>query len=326
MFLLEGKVRHARGIRRARWPSFSGGGKCSPPGLAGTAANTADAMAATPGVPRGGLRPAASRAGTGPRQNLPAAGDAGAVPRKRLVLLLAGAAGCLDAVGYLMLGLFTANMTGNTILLGLSIGREAWADALHNLLALAACVWGAGAGTVLTRGLRRVSHGLALEAVVLAAAMAVWGLFGAPRGRIAEPAVYWLIALLSAAMGIQSATVRRVGEQRVATTYVTGTLTTLATDTATELFDRWSARRTARAALRGAAGARREPPALAQSTQTSRANALMAALWAVYLLGALVGGFAEKHWSMWTVAAPIMVLLGVMASDVAHGRGEVAVR
>jgi uncharacterized membrane protein YoaK (UPF0700 family) len=244
-----------------------------------------------------------------------------AAPRKRLVLLLAGAAGCLDAVGYLMLGLFTANMTGNTILLGLSVGRAAWADALHNVLALAAFVSGAGAGTVITRGVRRISHGLGLEAVVLAAGIAVWGLFGEPRGRLAGPPAYWLIALLSAAMGIQSAAVRRVGEQRVATTYVTGTLTTIATDTAGDLFDRWSARR----AAKRAGGRPAAPPARTSAAGQpggSRATPLMAGLWAVYLLGALVGGFAETRWSMWAVAAPIVVLLGVIASDVAHARRE----
>jgi len=239
-----------------------------------------------------------------------------AAPRKRLVILLAGAAGCLDAVGYLMLGLFTANMTGNTILLGLSLGRAAWAEALHNVAAIAAFVAGAGAGTLVVRSLRRLAHGLGAEAVVLALAVAAWIVFGAPRGRVAEPAAYWLIALLAAAMGIQSAAVRRVGEQRVATTYVTGTLTTLATDTASDLLDRWSARRGG-----GEAEARETP-----KTPAARGTALMTGLWAVYLFGALVGGFAEQRWSMWAVVAPIAVLLGVMASDLAHRHKEVALR
>jgi uncharacterized membrane protein YoaK (UPF0700 family) len=263
------------------------------------------------GVPPGGrrLRP-------------PGASPEGTAPRKRLVLLLAGAAGCLDAVGYLMLGLFTANMTGNTILLGLSIGREAWADALNNVLALTAFVSGAGAGTIITRGVRRISHGLGLEAGLLAGAVAVWSLFGAPRGRVGEPEVYWLIVLLSAAMGIQSATVRRVGEQRIATTYVTGTLTALATDAASDLFDRWSGRATVKAIPGGL-----RPPASDPATAgaTSRTSALMTSLWAVYLLGALVGGFAETRWSMWAVAAPVLVLLGVMTSDLRMVR-EVALR
>lgn len=240
-----------------------------------------------------------------------------AAPRKRLVLLLAGAAGCLDAVGYLMLGLFTANMTGNTILLGLSVGREAWADAAHNIVALAAFVCGAGVGTVATRGVGRIARGLGVEATVLAAAIGVWVIFGAPRGRIPEPAAYGLIALLSAAMGMQSATVRRVGEHRVATTYVTGTLTTLATDTASDLLDRWVAR--GRQAG-GAAGTQDTAPPRAEVRKTAveRGTALMTGLWAVYLLGALIGGFAEHRWSMWAVAAPLVVLVAVMGSDLAH--------
>ena len=253
-----------------------------------------------------------------------------AAPRKRLVLLLAGAAGCLDAVGYLMLGLFTANMTGNTILLGLSVGREAWADAVHNIVALAAFVCGAGAGTVATRGVGRIARGVGFEAAVLAAAIGVWAFFGSPRGRIAEPAAYWLIALLSAAMGMQSATVRRVGEHRVATTYVTGTLTTLATDTASDLLDRWVARGRQAGGAAGTqdtAPPRAEvlpadsPPATMSSkrkTAVERGTALMTGLWAVYLLGALIGGFAEHRWSMWAVAAPLVVLVAVMGSDLAH--------
>ncbi|MHB8732119.1 MAG: YoaK family protein [bacterium] len=237
-----------------------------------------------------------------------------AAPRKRLVLLLAGAAGCLDAVGYLMLGLFTANMTGNTILLGLSVGREAWADAAHNVVALAAFVCGAGAGTAITRGAGRIARGVGVEAAVMAAAIGAWVIFGAPRGRIPEPAAYWLIALLSAAMGMQSATVRRVGEHRVATTYVTGTLTTLATDTASDLLDRWMTRGAARGRQADdAAGTENISPRRAE-----RGTPLMTGLWAVYLLGALIGGFAEHRWSMWAVAAPLVVLVAVMGSDLAH--------
>ena len=237
-----------------------------------------------------------------------------AVPRQRLVLLLAGAAGCLDAVGYLMLGLFTANMTGNTILLGLSVGQAAWTQALHNVVAIAAFVAGAGAGTAALRGLRQPSSGLGLEAGLLAAAMAAWARFGAPRGHVGDPAAYWLIALLSAAMGIQSATVRRVGEQRVSTTYVTGTLTSLATETARDLLDRWSPR---------PAGASGHPaPALGPAGEHARGTALLTGVWAVYLVGALVGGFAEYRWSMGAVAAPLAALVAVIVADVWHRAKE----
>jgi uncharacterized membrane protein YoaK (UPF0700 family) len=240
-----------------------------------------------------------------------------AAPRKRLVLLLAGAAGCLDAVGYLMLGLFTANMTGNTILLGLSVGRQAWADALHNLAALGAFVCGAGVGTAATRGVRRISPGLGLETLVLAAALAVWLGFGSPRGRLGGAVAYWLIALLSAAMGIQSAAVRRVGEQRIATTYVTGTLTSLATDAAGDLLNRRGPRRAANRMV-GRTPSRANDAGGPAAQRSARAGPLLLGLWAVYLFGALVGGFGESHWSLWAAAAPLVVLVAVMASDLAH--------
>ena len=51
--------------------------------------------------------------------------SAAGVPRSRDAMLtsLSLAAGCVDAVGYLGLGqVFVANMTGNTVLLGLAIG------------------------------------------------------------------------------------------------------------------------------------------------------------------------------------------------------------
>jgi uncharacterized membrane protein YoaK (UPF0700 family) len=236
-------------------------------------------------------------------------------PRKRLVLLLAGAAGCLDAVGYLTLGLFTANMTGNTILLGLSVGRQAWPEALRNVIALAAFVVGAGAGTVIVSGFRRLDQCLALEAAVLAAGVAVWLLWGAPRGHIAEPGpARWLVALFAAAMGIQSAAVRRVGEHRVATTYVTGTLTSVAMDMAADLLDRWNRRRRMPSPPEAKA-----PPAVTEGT---RGAPLLTGLWGVYLFGALVGGFAEQRWSIWAVVAPIGVLAGAVAADAAQRRRE----
>jgi uncharacterized membrane protein YoaK (UPF0700 family) len=44
-----------------------------------------------------------------------------------LLLSLAGAAGCIDALSYLGLGqVFTANMTGNTVLLGVALCRARW--------------------------------------------------------------------------------------------------------------------------------------------------------------------------------------------------------
>ena len=63
--------------------------------------------------------------------------------RDSLVLLLAWAAGSVDAIGFLGLGhVFTANMTGNTVLLGLSLGEGRSLAALANVTALSGFILG----------------------------------------------------------------------------------------------------------------------------------------------------------------------------------------
>jgi uncharacterized membrane protein YoaK (UPF0700 family) len=62
------------------------------------------------------------------------------------LMALTLAAGYLDAIGYLVLGgVFTANMTGNTVLLGLHLSQEQGAAVLRSVVALA----GFGAGLLL---------------------------------------------------------------------------------------------------------------------------------------------------------------------------------
>ena len=58
-----------------------------------------------------------------------------------MLLVLTGAAGIVDAISYLELGrVFTAMMTGNTVLLALAIGQGEIMAALRSTLALAARV------------------------------------------------------------------------------------------------------------------------------------------------------------------------------------------
>jgi uncharacterized membrane protein YoaK (UPF0700 family) len=225
-----------------------------------------------------------------------------AVPRRRLVLLLGGSAGFLDAVGYLTLGLFTANMTGNTVLLGIAIGQGNWGAMARALLAIAAFVGGAAAGALLLRGRRRLGHIFGLEAACLVAGLAAWVHLRHPHsgGVIPGPTALPLIALLSAAMGAQSAAVRRAGEQRISTTYVTGTLTSLAVD-----------------AVSGILARREEPPRPERSSLL-----LLVGIWASYVAGAVVGGFSQRYWDFWSVVAPVIVLAGTAAWDLSRSPRE----
>ncbi|MGW9031764.1 YoaK family protein [Streptomyces sp. NPDC055722] len=137
--------------------------------------------------------------------------------------------GLIDAVSYLGLGhVFTANMTGNVVIIGFAAAGVPGFSVLGSLVSLAAFLAGAVlAGrlkTVMRRGsaphwLRRI---LVLETVLLAAATAV--------AFVAGHAVYALIALIALAMGLRNATVRKLAVPDVTTTVLTLTLTGLASD------------------------------------------------------------------------------------------------
>lgn len=149
--------------------------------------------------------------------------------------LLTFATGIADAIGYLRLDqVFTANMTGNVVLLGMVVAGRI-GPALGNLIALLLFFGGAWATGRMLRGTPkgwggRVRQALVVEAVILAGA-GVWLLL-AP----AELPV-WLIAtftaLLAAAFGVQAAAARVVGVKEMTTVVVTSTFTGLATGLAT---------------------------------------------------------------------------------------------
>jgi len=137
-----------------------------------------------------------------------------------LLLGLALAAGYVDAVSYLGLGrVFIANMTGNTVLLGMALAAGASENAVRSSIALGGFCAGALAGARIT-----VSRALFAEAVILAVFASGWTLSNAAS----DTAARVLIGLSAFAMGMQSAAVTRLEVAGVTTTYITGTLTHLA--------------------------------------------------------------------------------------------------
>lgn len=153
------------------------------------------------------------------------------VPRDNLALLaLTAAAAGTDAISYLGLGhVFCANMTGNTVLLGLGVATGDLAAAGRSATALGAFVLGAvGIGATLsgsgwTRGL---AAALGFECLLLTVLTAWWAtLAHTPAGGTR----YGLIGLAGAAIGTQSATVRHLRVPGVSTTYITGTWAALST-------------------------------------------------------------------------------------------------
>jgi uncharacterized membrane protein YoaK (UPF0700 family) len=233
--------------------------------------------------------------------------------RDILLLVLTWAAGAIDAIGYLALGqVFTANMTGNTVLLGLHLGREQGAAALRALVALVAFGAGLVIGALIVERVRgkepwppAVTWAFALEAAMLAAFAA--GLFVTDAVRsIATTQV--LIALSAVAMGMQSAAVRRLNVPGIATTFVTGTLTTAVTSLVAG----------ARAASTTSAAAPQRVEGVPAGGEWWRGVRLQLLALLIYGLGAAVGGLAHERWPTLVAVLPCLAVIGVVAAAAAR--------
>jgi uncharacterized membrane protein YoaK (UPF0700 family) len=150
------------------------------------------------------------------------------------ILLLTLVAGSADALGYLNLGkVFTSNMTGNVVLMGIALSEGRGTDTGRSLFAFLAFIVGNCLGAWISTRVdqKEISSAsltgvIGMEAVILMAYAFLSALL--PPERQLEIA-YPLIALLGLSMGLQSAAVYRMGTPGVTTTAITGTLTTLLT-------------------------------------------------------------------------------------------------
>ena len=156
------------------------------------------------------------------------------IERDILLLVLAVAAGSADGWSYFGLGhAFVANMTGNTVLLGIAVFLHG--DLLHPGIALLCYVAGAALAAFFTRNAREghgwpraVSNTLALESGLLIASAVGWAFAGR---RLTEPgtttALDALLGCVALAIGIQSGAMLQLRIPGIVTTYITGTWTNL---------------------------------------------------------------------------------------------------
>ena len=236
-----------------------------------------------------------------------------------VAVALSWGAGVVDIVGYLSLHhAFVAHMTGNAVSSVLEAMDGNGAELFHRAIPIATFFIGLVAGEVVLETAKRrdyrhvASWALGLEAICLAAFLVAW-LLRALAGRgFREPSAatfVLLVGLIAIAMGVQSASLRKVGALTIFTTFLTGTLTQLATDLADYLF--WLRDRT-RGRLR-----RRLGPALRLSPrqQSFRAVLLLASLFTAYALGALTGTAGFHRLGVIIVAAPLVLVVGAIAID-----------
>jgi len=155
--------------------------------------------------------------------------------RTHLVLMLAltFTTGIVDAVGYLGLDrVFTANMTGNVVILGMALAGADDLPVLGPALALGGFLAGAALGG---RVLRTAPPGWAHRSTVTFGATGVVAV-ALGLGAVVRPpdeGEAWALVvttLLAVAMGLQAAAARRLAVKDVTTVVVTSTLTGLAAD------------------------------------------------------------------------------------------------
>lgn len=226
--------------------------------------------------------------------------------RDLMLMLLAVAAGSADSWSYFGLGhAFVANMTGNTVLLGIAVSLHR--DLLHPGISLACYIAGAALAAFLTRNVREgsgwsrvVSKTLAFESMLLMIAAVGWAIAGrSPTRPGSTPELNSLLACVGLAIGIQSGAMLQLKIPGVVTTYITGTWTTL-TRSLTRFF----------------ATEQHEPPK--QKVAYEERMLIQAAVLSAYLLSALVTGLLFRYARLAVGALPAISVLLVAAYGLAR--------
>src|SRR6266853_1284076 len=148
------------------------------------------------------------------------------------LIVLTIISGLVDAVSYLGLGhVFTANMTGNVVLLGFSAAGASGFSAAACLTSLGSFLLGAAAAGRAARRLtsRRQLLAVAMTIEGVATAAAAGLAFGVAHVTQGWPR-YTIIAVLAFGMGVRNSTIRRLAVPDLTTTVLTMTLTGLAAD------------------------------------------------------------------------------------------------
>jgi uncharacterized membrane protein YoaK (UPF0700 family) len=194
--------------------------------------------------------------------------------RDVFLLLLAIAAGGMDALGLLALGnVFTSALSGNTILLGIAVAQGHLGEAFLCSVVFLGFIPGAIMAAVFLRSRPKSSHwswritlALAIEWIVLLT-FVIWlaTVGGSNETMVLMP----LVLLSSLAMGVQYITMLRLNVNGVTTTFVTSTVVNLVCRLVVP--DKSS-----------------DGSVCAKSRWTDRTNRFLASVWVCYFTGAVI--------------------------------------
>ena len=223
-----------------------------------------------------------------------------------VALLLTFSAGCVDIIGYVALyHAFTAHMTGETVHLAHNIFRERWFQVIKAGGVIAAFLAGSIAGRVVIEiGSRRRIRSIA-SATLLAEAALIAGVIPlASRPHISHSLGLALLAMLAAAMGLQTATLTRVGSLTVHTTFVTGMLNKLAqllSQAAFLTYDNFHGK-----------------DETLHRRRVLREARFITSIWLLYWIGAVTGVWLDSSWGLRSLVLPAAVVASGILMDQAE--------
>ena len=233
-----------------------------------------------------------------------------------MAVALSFAAGFVDLVGALKIfDLFTAHVSGTTVRLAQRLVEHRWGEATAAVTIVCVFFGASLLGRVLIEsaqrsGFRRVaSITFGIEWLLLVCVLVI----GTTRLSDASPPhaptaiTYLLLAMLAAAMGLQTASLTRIGPLTVHTTFVTGMINKLAQVTSLWIFAAYD--------LRFGRNHSRDPALVELASTNARKVRFLVSLWILYVAGAASGTLLTAREQFAALYWPCGILLAVIIVD-----------
>lgn len=216
--------------------------------------------------------------------------------------LLTWVAGYVDAVGFISLGrIYTANMSGNSVAVGIQVSGESWFEMFRRLWPVLTYVLGLLLCRILLEADARqpiravASIAFALEIAFLVPVCIAGAMPHGPAPNLQ----FAFVALLAVAMGAQNGALTRFSSLTLHTGFVTGTLVKFAEHFAkylVQVFDRMRGRK-------------------APDNKPFRVSAILLGIYLAYVAGAACGGFTHYVLKLRALVVPVGCLVALIAID-----------
>lgn len=201
--------------------------------------------------------------------------------QERLAILLAFVAGYMDATGIIKWKTYVSFMSGNTTQLGTAISNQASNIIITSATVIGAFLIGIYAGTCLSLWKRYKIK--TLPFYIVSGILLIYMILSY---KIQIPIIP-SVAVMGFAMGLMNTIVTSVGNQKVNTDFVTGTLNSLARNIAMYSMTDNTAER--------------------KDYKTNMIRLFL--LWVGFVFGAVTGAFFLPFLENWTLIFPVMLLL-----------------